>query len=178
MKKVLLFLLVNLTLYNGYSMNEFYNFSFTKADNSTLNLSEFKDKAVMVVNTASHCGFTNQYKDLEQLYQKFKDRGFVILAVPSNDFGNQEPGDMCSIEDFVGKKFSITFPLLAKESVKGEKAHPFFIWAAKEVGIIGSAKWNFHKYLIDKNGNLVDWFSSITSPMSDKVIQSIEKHLN
>ena len=132
---------------------------------------------MLVVNTASQCGFTPQYKALEELYNKFKARGFVVIGVPSNDFGKQEPGTGEEIKCFVRDHYAVSFPMTAKQEVTGENADPFYKWANAEAGFIGRPKWNFHKYLIGKNGEFVDWFSSITSPTSSKVEAAIEKAL-
>lgn len=153
-------------------------FSFPLLNGGTLNLSDYKGKVVLVVNTASQCGFTPQYKDLETLYNKFKDKGFVVIGVPSNDFGQQEPGNSEEIKCFVRDHYAVTFPMTAKQHVVGEKADPFYQWANQQTGFIGSPKWNFHKYLIGKDGQLVTWFSSITSPTSGRVEKAIEKALD
>lgn len=155
-----------------------HSFSFQKIDNSgPLNLSSYKGKVIMIVNTASLCGFTKQYAELQTLYETYKDRGLVIIAVPSNDFGSQEPGDGEEIKTFCETNFNITFPLTQKVDVKGDKAHPFFIWTHKELGMLSGPKWNFYKYLIDKNGKLIGWFSSFTKPTSKKIINLIEENL-
>ena len=156
-----------------------YGFSFkTLNGNKELPLTDFKDKVLLVVNTASNCGFTKQYEDLQNLYLKYKDKGLVILGIPSNDFGEQEPGDSNEIENFCKVNFGVTFPLASKEVVVGKEAHPFYIWAKEKLGFLSAPKWNFHKYLIDKKGNLIDYFVSTTAPNSDKVIKKIEKYLN
>jgi glutathione peroxidase len=152
-------------------------FSFPLLDGGTLALSDYQGKVMLIVNTASQCGFTPQYKGLEELYNKYKEQGLVIIGVPSNDFGHQEPGSSEEIKCFVKDHYSVTFPMTAKQEVKGENADPFYKWANQQVGFIGSPKWNFHKYLINKNGELVDWFSSVTSPTSSKVTKAIEKAL-
>ncbi len=155
-----------------------YDFSFQRIDESgELNLADYKGKVIMVVNTASLCGFTKQYADLERLYEKYKDKGFVIIAVPSNNFGKQEPEDNKSIKNFCQVNFGIKFPLAAKLDVKGKASHPFFGWTRQKLGFWSGPKWNFYKYLIDKDGELVTWFSSFTSPNSEKVMKAIEAHL-
>lgn len=159
-------------------MGNAYEYSFTTlTDNKPLPLSNYKGKVIMVVNTASNCGLTPQYIALEALYKKYKDRGFVIIGVPSNDFGGQEPGDNHEIAKFCTTKFDVTFPMTSKEVVSGEKAHPFFVWARRELGFGSAPKWNFHKYLIDRNGNIVEYFYSTTKPDSQKISQAIEKLL-
>jgi glutathione peroxidase len=159
-----------------------HNFSFTQPNGESLKLSSFKDKVLLIVNTASECGFTKQYAGLEALYQKYKDQGLVVLGVPSNDFGGQEPGSDAQIQEFCQVNFGVTFPIVKKEKVKGKNAHPFYVWAKKQLGFGTGPKWNFHKYLIDKNGHLVDYFNTPTAPDSPKIEQAIEnciflKHL-
>lgn len=141
---------------------------------------EFPGKALLIVNTASYCGFTPQFEGLERLYQRYKDRGFVVLGVPSNDFGNQEPGTSEEIEHFCRvNKFSTTFPMTEKEVVCGSNAHPFFQYVQSDRGLgwIAQPRWNFWKILISPDGHLVNWFSSLTSPESQRVIDAIEKAL-
>jgi glutathione peroxidase len=155
-----------------------YDYSFnTLMGKKPLPLSNYKGQVIMVVNTASHCGFTPQYAGLEALYEKYKDRGFVIIGVPSNDFGEQEPGSNEEIAKFCKINFGVSFPMTAKEVVSGEHAHPFYLWARKELGFGSGPKWNFHKYLIDRNGKLVDYFYSTTKPDSEKIASAIEKLL-
>lgn len=154
-----------------------YSFSFKSIDGKDLPLSEFKGKVILVVNTASQCGFTSQYAGLEELWDKYKDKGLVVLGVPSNDFGSQEPGSESEIRDFCTKKFDVSFPMTAKYAVKGSEAHPFYKWASDQTSLLGTPKWNFHKYLIGKDGQLVDWFSSVTTPTSEKIIEAVEKAL-
>lgn len=154
-----------------------WDFSFVAIDGQPMPLSQFEGKAVLVVNTASQCGFTPQYKGLEALYQKYRDRGLVVLGVPSNDFGGQEPGSSSEIKDFCETTFSVDFPLTEKVKVTGDSAHPFFRWAAKEMGPLAKPRWNFHKYLIAPDGRLVDWFSTVTSPDAASVSRSIEANL-
>lgn len=154
-----------------------YDFEFTSIDGETLPLSSFAGKVVMVVNTASFCGFTGQYEGLQTLYDRYKDRGLVILGVPSNDFGQQEPGSTKEIKEFCSTKFNVTFPMTTKYSVVGDEAHPFYKWAADELGGTAKPRWNFHKYLIGPDGKLVDWFSTVTGPGSSRVQASIEKLL-
>jgi glutathione peroxidase len=154
-----------------------WDFSFIAIDGEPIKLSQFEGKAVLVVNTASHCGFTPQYKGLQALYQKYRQRGLVVLGVPSNDFGGQEPGSPREILEFCQTNFSVDFPLTEKVKVTGEDAHPFFRWAAKEMGPLAKPRWNFHKYLIAPDGRLVDWFSSVTSPDQASVSRAIEANL-
>jgi glutathione peroxidase len=153
-----------------------YNFQFKTADGKNINLEDYRGKVLLVVNTASQCGFTPQYEGMQKIYDDYKDKGFVVIAVPSNDF-KQETGSNDEIKHFCTGKYNITFPIAEKQAVTGDEAAPFYKWAAKEVGVLGSPKWNFHKYLISKNGKIVDWFSSPTRPESDKIRKAIEKEL-
>lgn len=151
-----------------------YDFSFkTLRGNHELPLSSFKGKVILVVNTASRCGFTPQYASLEKLYLKFKDKGLVIIGVPSNDFGAQEPGTNEEIAHFCKVNFGVTFPMTAKEVVSGEHAHPFYLWAKKELGFGTAPKWNFHKYLINRDGKLIDYFNSTTSPDAARLEKAV-----
>ena len=152
-----------------------YGFSFRHLMEETpLPLSDYKGKVIMVVNTASKCGFTPQYEGLEVLYQRYKDQGFVIIGVPSNDFGEQEPGSSQEIATFCKKNYGVTFPMAAKETVSGDEAHPFYVWARQVLGFGTAPKWNFHKYLINRQGKLVDYFNSTTSPDASRVTKAIE----
>ena len=137
-------------------------------------LCDFIGNVVLVVNTASFCGFTKQYKGLEELYKKYQNRGLVVLGFPSNDFGNQEPGSNKEIADFCENTYGVKFPMFAKSTVKGPNANKLFLDLAK---MSEEPRWNFHKYLIDRNGNFVKSFSSFTSPNSRKLIIDIEKLL-
>jgi len=152
-----------------------YDFNFNDLDGSPLNLTEYKDKVIVVVNVASQCGFTSQYEDLQQVWEKYQVKGVIVLGVPSNDFGSQEPGSNKEIKNFCEAKFGITFPMTEKVSVKGENAHPFYLWAKTNHGKSAIPKWNFHKIIIDKKGKVADTFSSITNPSSKKFIKAIEK---
>ena len=155
-----------------------YDFSFNDLDGSILNLSQFKDKVIVIVNVASQCGFTKQYEDMQKIWEKYQSKGIVMLGVPSNDFGNQEPGNNNDIKNFCEAKFGITFPMTEKVSVKGENAHPFYKWAKENHGKSAVPKWNFHKIIIGKDGKVFDTFASITNPSSRKFVSSIEKALN
>lgn len=155
-----------------------YDFSFTSlTSDKPLALSQYKGDVIMVVNTASKCGFTGQYEGLETLYKTYKDKGFVIIGVPSNDFGAQEPGTKEEIASFCKKNYGVTFPMASKEIVSGKDAHPFYKWAYDTLGFGTGPKWNFHKYVINRNGELIDYFNSTTEPTSPSVIKSIETAL-
>jgi glutathione peroxidase len=156
-----------------------YEFSFTTLDGKPMPLSAYKGKVLLIVNTASQCGFTYQYKDLEELYQRYKKDGLVIIGVPSNDFGKQEPGTSAEITCFLNEHYPVTFPMAQKEKVEGKHKHPFYRWVIKKGGCLGWVRpfWNFHKYLIDRDGHYVTYFGSNTSPLSRSVIKRIEREL-
>jgi glutathione peroxidase len=131
---------------------------------------------VLLVNTASFCGFTGQYKDLEALWRKYKGKGLIVLGVPSNDFGQQEPGSKEEIKKFCEANFDVTFPLADKQVVIGEGAHPLYKWAARQTGPLGVPTWNFHKILIGRDGRIVDWFTA-AGGMGAKLDSAIEAAL-
>ena len=137
---------------------------FKDIEGKPLPLSNFKGKAVLVVNTASRCGFTHQYKDLQTLWAEYRDKGLVVLGLPSNDFGGQEPGTEKQIKRFCELNYRVDFPMTSKISVKGPDAHPFYKWAEAQLGSISKPRWNFHKYLLNRDGKAVDWFATTTSP--------------
>ena len=155
-----------------------YEFTFTSIEGERLPLSNFQGKVMLVVNTASRCGFTGQYADLQSVWERYRDRGLVVVGVPSNDFGSQEPGTEGEIKEFCTVNFDVDFPMTTKVHVKGEQAHPFYKWAGAKVGMSGKPRWNFHKYLIGPDGHIVDWFSSPTGPTSNKVTNAIEAQLS
>ena len=155
-----------------------YDFKFNDLDGSPLNLSEYKDKVIVVVNVASQCGFTSQYENMQQVWEKYEKKGIIMLGVPSNDFGNQEPGNSEEIKNFCEAKFGITFPMSGKVSVKGVNAHPFYVWARENYGKSAIPKWNFHKIIIGKDGKIKDTFGSITNPSSKKFIKALEQALD
>lgn len=155
----------------------FYDFTVKDINGTDLKLSQLKGKKVMVVNTASKCGFTPQYQDLEELYEKYKDKNFVIIGFPANNFANQEPGTNAEIKKFCTSNYGVTFPMMEKISVKGSDIHPLYQWLTQKSmnGVMDSeVKWNFQKYLIDENGKLVDVIYSREKPNTDKVIKWIE----
>ena len=155
--------------------SNFFDLSFESIDGNIISLKEFKNKPIIVVNSASFCGFTYQYEQLENLYQKFKKRGLVVIAIPSNDFGGQEFKDNKKVKEFCEVNFNISFPITSITKVKGKDKHPFFKWVEKEAGYLSLPKWNFYKYLINKEGKLVAWFSSVTKPTSKKFINELKK---
>ena len=154
-----------------------YDFQFKDLDGSALNLSEYKGKVIIIVNVASQCGFTKQYEDMQNIWEKYQSKGIVILGIPSNDFGKQEPGTNEEIKNFCEAKFGITFPMTEKVSVKGPESHPFYIWARENHGKSAIPKWNFHKIIVGRNGKIDDTFASITNPSSKKFIEAIEKSI-
>ena len=154
-----------------------YDFTFTSIEGDHLPLSDFEGRVLLIVNTASFCGFTRQYDDLQDVWQRYRDRGLVVLGVPSNDFGNQEPGTEAEIKDFCEVNFAIDFPMTEKVRVKGDEAHPFYRWAEDQLGAEARPQWNFHKYLVGPDGHLVGWFPTATKPTSPEVINAIEAQL-
>ena len=153
-----------------------YAFRFAALNGGDIALADFADKPVLVVNTASQCGYTPQYAGLQALWTRYKDRGLVIIGVPSNDFGGQEPGGASEIVKIAHDEYHVTFPLAAKASVKGADAHPFYRWAAAERPR-EAPRWNFHKYLIGRDGRLKAAFGSATDPSDPALIVAIENEL-
>jgi glutathione peroxidase len=139
------------------------------------NLCQYQGKVIMVVNTDSFCGFTSQYEGLEKVYARYKDKGFVILGFPSNDFGQQEPGSNKEIAEFCKNTYDVKFPMFAKSSVSGKDANPLFKMLISKTGT--SPKWNFYKYLIDRNGNIVESYNSLSKPDGKSITSEIEKLL-
>jgi glutathione peroxidase len=172
-------LLLTLTLNAGEAMQKhFYDFSAKSITGEEVSMSTYKGKVVLVVNVASECGFTSQYEGLEKLYETYKDQGLVILGFPCNQFGGQESGTEKEIQNFCKLNFGVTFPLFEKIEVNGDGTHPLYIFLKSEAtGFLGTKgiKWNFTKFLIDKNGNVVDRYGSSTKPK--KIAKDIEKLL-
>lgn len=154
-----------------------FDFSFTSIDGKPMPLSDFKGKALLVVNTASFCGFTDQYKGLQSLHEAYEDKGLVVVGVPSNDFGGQEPGSEDQIKEFCQGAFGITFPLTEKAVVKGDAAHPFYVWARETLGPKSAPGWNFHKYLVGRDGGLIGSFYSGVAPDAQELVAAVEKAL-
>lgn len=158
--------------------NNAYDFSFhTLVGHNPLPLASFRGKVLIIVNTASKCGFTPQYASLTKLYEQYKDKGLVILGVPSNDFASQEPGTDQEIVNFCQVNYGVSFPMTSKEIVSGKNAHPFYLWARQKLGFGTAPKWNFHKYLINRKGDLIDYFYTTTSPDAPRFVKAIEKAL-
>jgi glutathione peroxidase len=154
-----------------------YDFEFKSIDGKPLKLSQFEGHPVLIVNTASKCGFTPQYKGLETLWRKHRDRGLVVLGVPSNDFGAQEPGNEAEVKNFCSANYGVTFPMTAKNAVIGANAHPLYKWIAAEAGEAAAPRWNFHKYLIGPKGELAGAFPSKVAPESSTLTEAIEAAL-
>ena len=155
---------------------KFYDFKIESISGEIINLNEYKDKVVLLVNTASYCGFTKQYTDLQTLWDKYKSKGLIVLGIPSNSF-NQEKNNDKDIKEFCEVNFNINFPLTTITNVKGNNAHEIFKWAQKNHGNSAVPKWNFHKILINKEGKIEDTFAPFTKPMSGKITRKIEEIL-
>lgn len=165
---------------SGETMTSIYDFTLKDIDRKEVNLGQYRGKVVMMVNVASRCGYTPQYEGLQKVYLKYKDRGFVILGFPANNFMAQEPGTDEEIKTFCSTKYSVTFPIFSKISVKGDDIHPLYkLLTSKETNpdFGGDIKWNFSKFLLDKNGKIIARFEPGVKPESDPVIQAIEKAL-
>ena len=154
----------------------FYDFKIESITGETIDFNEYKNKVILIVNTASYCGFTKQYTDLQELWDKYKSRGLIVLGVPSNSF-NQEKNNNSEVKEFCKVNFDINFPLSTITEVKGDKAHDIFKWAKNNHGKSAIPKWNFHKILINKEGKVEDTFTSFTNPMSKKLVGKIENIL-
>ena len=154
-----------------------YDFTVETVDGAKKSLSEYKGKTLLIVNTASRCGFTPQYKGMEELYEKYKERGFEILAFPANNFMNQEPGTNEEIKNFCTLKYRTTFPIFSKISVKGKDIHPLYKFLTEESGQNGAISWNFNKFLIDPAGNVAARYGSREDPLSPKITSDLERLL-
>ena len=177
-------LLVGLTIFMFFFKNVsagnyekvFYDFKIESISGEIIDFSEYKDKVILIVNTASYCGFTKQYAELQELWSKYKSKGLIVLGVPSNSF-NQEKKNNKDVKKFCEVNFDINFPLSSITDVKGENVHELFKWAADNHGKSAIPKWNFYKILINKEGKVEDTYSSFTKPLSDKIIKKIESIL-
>ena len=152
-----------------------YNFTMKTLDGKERSLADFKGKVVMVVNTASFCGYTPQYKDLEMLYKQYKDKDFVVIGFPANNFGKQEPGNDGDIATFCERNYGVTFPMFSKISVKGDDIHPLYKYLTTETQFKEEIGWNFTKFLVDKNGNVVARFAAKIKPTEKEVITKINE---
>jgi glutathione peroxidase len=161
------------------SLPAIHEFKVKSIEGEQIDLSTYKGKVLLIVNTASQCGFTPQYEDLENLYNKYREQGFTVLGFPANNYGGQEPGSNKEIKEFCKVRFGVTFPLFEKNDVSGENIQPFFKFLTNTANpdLKGDINWNFEKFLINKDGKLVERFGSFTNPMSGKVIKKIESLL-
>ena len=155
----------------------FYDFKINSIAGDQIDLKDFKGKPILIVNTASYCGFTKQYNGMQELWEKYRDRGLIVLGVPSNSF-NQEKSDNSSVKEFCEVNFNINFPLTEITDVKGDNAHEIYKWAKENYGKSAVPKWNFYKILINKEGKIEDTYASLTSPKSNKITKKIENLLN
>src|SRR5580700_6247127 len=162
-----------------FAAGSIYDFTLNSIDGKPMPLADFKGKVILMVNAASQCGYTPQYTALEAIYNKYKDQGFVILGFPANNFGQQEPGTNEEIKTFCSRKYSVTFPLYSKISVKGSDQSPLYQYLTKDAdpSHTGDIKWNFTKFLVDRNGNVVQRFEPAVTPDSPEVTSAIEKLL-
>ena len=154
-----------------------YDFTLETLQGKKLPLKQFEGKPILIVNTASKCGFTPQYKGLQELWAEKKKDGLVVIGMPSNDFGRQEPGNAGEIQDFCQVNYGVDFVMAAKGPVSGKEAQPLFRWLADQGGYFSKPRWNFYKYLIGRDGRLQNWFGSITSPASGKFRRAVDKAL-
>lgn len=175
-KKITLVLSIMVILMGSISAQSIYEFTVEDIDGNEISLSQFKGKKIMIVNVASKCGLTPQYEQLEEVYQKYKDQNFIIIGFPANNFLKQEPGTNEEIKEFCSLNYGVTFPMMAKISVKGKDQAPLYNWLTSEElnGFKDSSvKWNFQKYLIDENGSLVHVINPKVSPDDEKIIEWI-----
>ncbi|WP_209016095.1 glutathione peroxidase [Roseibium sp. RKSG952] len=159
------------------STSSAHDFVFEMPNGETLDLGSLSGKALLIVNTATECGFTGQIGGLQELHDRYGDKGLVVIGVPSNDFGGQEPRSDDEIAAFCEARFGASYIMTAKTHVKGAQAHPFYKWAVSELGVVARPYWNFHKYLISPEGGIAAWFSTPTKPMAPKVTRRIESLL-
>jgi len=155
-----------------------YDFTMDDIDGKPVNLSQYRGKVLLVVNTASMCGNTPQYSELEKMYETYQEKGFEILAFPANNFGQQEPGTNQEIKNFCFTKYSLTFPLFSKISVKGDDKHPLYHYLTEQSPFPGEVEWNFQKYLIDRSGNVVARYHHRTKPLSEEIVRGVETALS
>lgn len=176
MKKIFLSIFLVVLAFGLNAQTTFHSFTVKDINGADFALSQFKGKKVLVVNTASKCGLTPQYKELQELYEAYRSKGVEIVAFPANNFASQEPGTNKEILEFCTAEYSVTFPIMSKISVKGDDIHPLYKWlTTKEENLVedSKVKWNFQKYLIDENGKLVRHFAPRIKPLNDKIIQSL-----
>jgi glutathione peroxidase len=179
MKKIIFLIIVMFSIFsksNAEYSQLATSFEFNGIDGDIININDYKNKVILVVNVASRCGFTNQYKDLQELWVNYKDKGLVIIGVPTDNF-KQEPGTNKDIKEFCETTFGIDFPMTEKTNVIGKNSHPFYAWAKKNHGRSAIPKWNFHKIIIGKDGKVADTFASITKHSSYKFTKKIDQEL-
>ena len=179
MKKILIITILMFSFFNKANANYeqlAHEFNFKSIDGGKIDLQNYKEKVIVVVNVASRCGFTPQYEDLQNLWTNYKDKNLVVIGVPTNNF-KQEPGSNKDIKDICETNFNISFPMTEKIDVIGNNAHPFFKWAKENHGKSAIPKWNFHKIIVGKNGKVADTFASITKPSSKRFIDLIEAEI-
>lgn len=164
---------------SAFAASNIYDFTLPSIDGKPMPLADFKGKVVLLVNVASRCGYTPQYAALESLYEKYKDQGFVIVGFPANNFMGQEPGTNEEIKTFCSRKYNVTFPLYSKVSVKGDDQTPLYQYLTKQIdpSVAGEIKWNFTKFLVDRNGHVVQRFEPAVTPDSKEVVSAVEKQL-
>ena len=178
MRKITIILSLLVVTTVAFGQKSFYDFKVTDIDGKEFNLASLKGKKVLVVNTASKCGYTPQYEQLESIYKNYGDEKFTVIAFPANNFNNQEPGTDAEVEEFCKKNYGVSFPIMSKISVKGNDMHPLYRWltSKNENGVMDSeVKWNFQKYLIDERGRLVEVYESKVKPDDDKIVSWIKK---
>ncbi len=154
-----------------------FDFTLTTLQGEPLKLRQFAGKPLLIVNTASRCGFTPQYEGLQALWSQHRDRGLTVIGVPSNQFGGQEPGSETDIASFCSSNYGVSFPMTEKLDVRGSNADPLFRWLAQQGGMLSRPRWNFFKYVIGRDGRLADWFSSVTSPDSPRLRTAVSRVL-
>ena len=154
-----------------------FAYTLPALDSGTLDLSAWEGRPLLIANTASRCGFTPHYAGLQRVWAEYRNRGLVVIGVPSNDFGRQEPGSEAEIGAFCQKNYGVTFPMAAKLHVTGAEAHPLFRFLGEQGGLLARPRWNFYKYLIGPDGRLASWFSSLTRPESGRVRAAVERTL-
>ena len=180
-KKLTILILICMTFFFNQSKANyekvFFDYSINSINGDLIDLKTYKNNVILLVNVASYCGFTNQYEDLQKLWDKYKDRGLIVIGVPSKSFGQEKENEK-EVKKFCEVNFNITFPLTSIYDVKGDNAHEIYKWANKNYGKRSIPKWNFHKILINKDGKIEDTFASFTNPTSKKLTNVIEKLLN
>ena len=178
-KKLLVLIIIMFSFFNKSSANYSqlaHEFEFNGINGGKIKLSDYSNKVILIVNVASRCGFTNQYNDLQKLWINYKEKDFVVIGVPTNDF-KQEPGTNNDVKKFCETNFNINFPMTEKIKVIGDNSHPFYKWAKLNHGKGAIPKWNFHKIIIGKNGKISDTFASITNPSSKRFVNFIEEEI-